>query len=368
MFGIDDMALATVGSGIINGISNIFGANKQAKAQESTNRMNLQIAREQNALNQSMLDQQQNFAVRTWEMQNEYNDPSAVSQRLREAGINPASVFGTGTTQSAGGISNPSGSPAAGAHMEAPDVGQFYTHVGASVHNAVNAYFQARLLNEQVKKAQSETHHQQIVNQLDEQSLQWDLMRRANDARLTKTQRLQAQRDLEFFNEVKNYRVLGEKNTAAIGEKQVQELEIRIASQKLEQEILRSNASWQDKMNEASYRSLCAGIQQALSAAWANNAASVESAARTAVANAQEAGLKLDNQQKEGIMDAIIDKAWNEADESYYNAGNAGKQFYGGRAGTELPYAPFDIKYHEVPELPRYYQARRKKRKTQPSQ
>ena len=63
MFGIDDLAVATLGSGIISGISNLFGANKQSKAQESANRANLQIAREQNALNQSMLNQQQNFAV-----------------------------------------------------------------------------------------------------------------------------------------------------------------------------------------------------------------------------------------------------------------------------------------------------------------
>ena len=327
MFGIDDLAVATLGSGIISGISNLFGANKQSKAQESANRANLQIAREQNALNQSMLNQQQNFAVRTWEMQNEYNDPSAVSQRLREAGINPAAVFGAGTTQSAGGISNPSGLPAAGAHMEAPDVGQFYNQVGASVHNAVNAYFQARLLNEQVKKAQSETHHQQIVNQLDEQSLQWDLMRRANDARLTKTQRLQAQRDLEFFNEVKNYRVLGEKNTAAIGEKQVEELQVRIATQKLEQEILRTNAKWQDRLNAASYNSLCAGISQALSAARLNDASAVESAARKAVAEAQEAGLKLDNEQKRELKDAIVDKAWYEAEEMLWKGANEHKKF-----------------------------------------
>lgn len=52
----------------------------------------------------SMYDKQRQHAVDDWHMMNAYNDPSAQMQRLRDAGLNPNLVYGSGadaTTSSA---------------------------------------------------------------------------------------------------------------------------------------------------------------------------------------------------------------------------------------------------------------------------
>ena len=55
-----------------------YAARKQLQAVRETNQMNYQIAQDNNAFNERM-----------WNLQNEYNTPSAQRARLEAAGINP---------------------------------------------------------------------------------------------------------------------------------------------------------------------------------------------------------------------------------------------------------------------------------------
>lgn len=78
-------ALPVVG-GIINAISG-------AKA----NQTNLQIAREYNQTQKDIAEYQAQYNERMWNMQNEYNTPSAQMERYKAAGLNPNLIYGQGT-------------------------------------------------------------------------------------------------------------------------------------------------------------------------------------------------------------------------------------------------------------------------------
>ncbi len=89
-------------------------ANKEIAA--STNQANKDIAQMNNEFNLNMLDkqieynkqayaQQRDDAVKFWNMQNEYNDPSKQMERLDKAGINAYQALGAVSSGSAGSVS-----------------------------------------------------------------------------------------------------------------------------------------------------------------------------------------------------------------------------------------------------------------------
>ncbi len=82
-------AIGTLGAGIVGSISQNNNVNKQIAAQQKENeknrQYNLMLAKQQNAWN-----------LEQWNRENQYNDPSAVMSRLRNAGINPALAYSNG--------------------------------------------------------------------------------------------------------------------------------------------------------------------------------------------------------------------------------------------------------------------------------
>lgn len=89
------------------GISGLFGK----KSNDKTNETNLQIARETNQTNVDLAREQRAYDREMWDLQNQYNDPSAQMQRMVAAGINPyiasGSVDSGSATSSAGGQTAP---------------------------------------------------------------------------------------------------------------------------------------------------------------------------------------------------------------------------------------------------------------------
>lgn len=77
---IDGNVISGAASAASSVVSDIFGSSSVKKANET----NLQIARENNAYNERM-----------WHMNNEYNSPANQKRLYREAGINPAFVYGS---------------------------------------------------------------------------------------------------------------------------------------------------------------------------------------------------------------------------------------------------------------------------------
>ena len=113
--GLADFAstLGSAGSSLIGGMFGLIGQKKQYK-------YNSKLQEQQAALEQQNWNQQ-------FQVQNEYNSPSAQMQRLQEAGINP--VFGSSGTIDTGvnGMSPAAsiGAPSVGgAGSISPDFGQ----------------------------------------------------------------------------------------------------------------------------------------------------------------------------------------------------------------------------------------------------
>lgn len=101
-----DLAGAAIG-----GLASVFGTSqqnrnidKQIKAQQQENVKNRQY-------NLMLAKQQNQWNLEQWNRENAYNDPTAQMQRLRNAGLNPDLVYGSG---SAANLSAPSPEMTAG--------------------------------------------------------------------------------------------------------------------------------------------------------------------------------------------------------------------------------------------------------------
>lgn len=72
-------------SAIIGGVSSIFGSGLSYKGQKEANKTNIELAQ-----------QGRQHDIDMWERQNAYNTPEMQMQRLREAGLNPNLMYGSG--------------------------------------------------------------------------------------------------------------------------------------------------------------------------------------------------------------------------------------------------------------------------------
>lgn len=93
-----------IGSALISGASSLLGGIFGSGAQSSANRTNLQIARETNQMQYQMFQEQNAFNERMYNQMQQYNTPAAQMQRYQDAGINPYIAAGnvqSGNAQSA---------------------------------------------------------------------------------------------------------------------------------------------------------------------------------------------------------------------------------------------------------------------------
>lgn len=110
--------------------SSLLGSAINAGSTARQNRLNRQFS-------EHMYNRQRQDSLADWTMQNSYNHPSAVMQRLREAKLNPHLVYGDGANMPAAQIrpaqfSNPS--------TEAPQV-----DVGGAASKGIAAYMQTQM-------------------------------------------------------------------------------------------------------------------------------------------------------------------------------------------------------------------------------
>ena len=87
-----------VGAAIIGGLGSIIGSAIGANAQRQANIQNMQLAKYQNNWQTAENDKAWNRSIEMWNMQNQYNSPTAQMSRLRQAGLNPNLVYGSGVT------------------------------------------------------------------------------------------------------------------------------------------------------------------------------------------------------------------------------------------------------------------------------
>lgn len=83
-----------------------------------------------NAGNKKSQERANKHNIEFWNMQNEYNDPSAQMQRLRKAGLNPNLIYGSNASGASGNAESIAPSKASDYNMPNPlqDINQFADH------------------------------------------------------------------------------------------------------------------------------------------------------------------------------------------------------------------------------------------------
>ena len=355
-------ALAGMSSQEAANAANIrLGEMNQQNVRE-TNATNKAIADAANAYNYKMFQEQNAFNLDMWNKQNAYNDPSAQVRRLLAAGINPAGNFGS--VSEAGSLSSASAQGAVTPEMQAPInnayVGAFDPTAGFA--GAESAILQALNWKTNAEKTASEVNYNNVKAQIEAIHGVAKLSQMMQEYNKGSVEYEMAKNALDIQKRTMDYQVTQMANTTKLGEKALDETDLRIASMRIQNDILSINKEWLPKMNGASYASIQAGIRQAISAANMNNASAVESAARTAVEKAREAGMKIDNENARDMQEAIVLGAYYEADKKIHEAGNERKRYYGGEVGYRLP-VPFDKKNRgelSYPDFTHYYKSHKK--------
>lgn len=105
-----------IGAGLLSGagsiLGSLFGGLFGSSGQSAANKANLQIARETNAQNYKMFQEQLGFTEDMWNKNNVYNSPSEQMKRYQEAGINPYMALDNISGGNAEAVSTPSPNPA----------------------------------------------------------------------------------------------------------------------------------------------------------------------------------------------------------------------------------------------------------------
>lgn len=142
-----------LGGSAVSAVASIFGADSQSRNVRQTNEMNyriaqetnenqLKIARENNQMQLDAMRENNAFnkqsAIDMFNMEAAYNTPLAQKQRLLEAGINPATLYGQGG--SVGGTVNASTPSASGSGIS-PSMPSFSTPHMETPPSVINTMF-----------------------------------------------------------------------------------------------------------------------------------------------------------------------------------------------------------------------------------
>lgn len=192
--------LIGAGGSFLSGIAGGLLGNSSTK---STNRTNLQIAREQNAFNQSMWNQQRDYNTQMYLQQRDYNTPLAQRQRYEEAGYNPYLVSGQITPGTMESPVAPNAQPAAGAVMQPSD----YSYVQNSVNNSIRTFFDTQMQEQGVRQAQaradieaSQAAFAKRKAELDIMDLEEQIANRKADTSLKKSQKGNVESQTDYTN------------------------------------------------------------------------------------------------------------------------------------------------------------------------
>lgn len=150
-------SIISAGGGLLGGLFGL-GSTKMA------NDANLQAVRETNAANRELARYNWEQQVDMWNRNNEYNSPIQQMQRLKEAGLNPNLVYGSGVTgNSSSSIPTPQMPTQEAPHFEKYDT----SFIAQSSDAAVRAYQQQRQIDSQLslnKSQESAIQSQNLVN------------------------------------------------------------------------------------------------------------------------------------------------------------------------------------------------------------
>lgn len=121
---------------LINGGANLLGQSASIIAQSSINKKTRKWNEKMHAL-------QRSEALADYQMQNQYNHPSSIMARLREAKLNPNLVYGNGTSVESAAPVKPSGVESW--NPQAPKI-----DLGSAAGSAISAFYDTQMRQAQI--------------------------------------------------------------------------------------------------------------------------------------------------------------------------------------------------------------------------
>lgn len=145
---------------IIDGLGSFAGSMIGANAQRQANIQNMQLAKYQNNWQTAENEKAYARSVEMWNMQNAYNAPTAQMSRLRQAGLNPNLVYGSGVTGNSAGsapqyqpakIQRATMEPYRGWNLGLSDAASMYMAMRQNKAQVENMEAQNKLIKEQAR-------------------------------------------------------------------------------------------------------------------------------------------------------------------------------------------------------------------------
>lgn len=139
-------AVGTLGAGLAGSIGG-------SKSTRSANRMNYKINQMNNEFNAAEAQKSRDYMTEMWNKTNEYNSPSAMRQRLAEAGYNPYLALNSGVSGTASNVGSPvTGSAASAAPQQSYD----WSDLASSISSAAQIFNQTQQSSAQVSALQGQ--------------------------------------------------------------------------------------------------------------------------------------------------------------------------------------------------------------------
>ena len=347
-----------IGSALISGgaslLGNLFGGLSSGSAQRSANETNLQIAQMNNQRQYQMFQEQNAFNERMYNQMQQYNTPTAQMQRYADAGINPYIAAGnvqTGNVQSAL-QSAPAPQMQAAQVQPVTGPGDAMMNAGAQISSIVGQYAQNALALAQAKKTEAEANWVDRLNAA-------NVLKLNSSSRLDDGQSSLLGLDYKLKSDtLGNYIKLSDLSVIN-AEKTNEQLEVATQSIRLENALKNIDLGIQSQYGEQMFKAnlakaiaeafaTSAGVRQRdaeIAIGWKNantnaknadtnrmnartNAAVGAAQVRNLIANAiktaeETSGIKIDNRNKQRIVDLTIEGLGLD------NAGKANKTYIG---------------------------------------
>lgn len=333
-------AIAAGGASIASAQSQASANDTNLKMNSETNETNKQIASETNELQAQQFQQNMNWLREQYYNTQNYNSPKNMVARYKAAGINPyfamGNSAGASASSSVGGASVPSYSVP---HMEAGHVEPInydFSGLSDSVAHANDAYYQNEFVSEQTQAMRIENTYRAAKQLMELHESQSRIQQNLASAKVGSAQYELLLKQKEQTDQAINLvasQMEDLKVQPKIQNQLAQAQTDYVKAQKEYQSIINRFAPDQQKKL---LRNLDAEYDKILSEANNNNAMAAHNIALEALTHAQEDGVNLDNDVKYDIADALVDKAFSEADAEYWRAQQSAKNVRFGRL-AEVP-------------------------------
>lgn len=283
IFGIDDLALGTLGAGIISGIGSFFGgksaSDSNLQAQRETNEMQMKMFQQQMDYNRAAEDRARSYALEDFDMENQYNSAAAQRQRFEQAGLNPALMM-QGQGASSGQIEATSASSAPSApQLGAPVQQDYITPAMQQMVNGMIGFSQAQKNAEEAAGIASDTRVKAATEQLRIKQAFQENQKRIYELRSMK--HLPKIKEMELKNLQEQNRILQDTNAVLdmtqdarvksqetmnyLNDSLARKYDAEYRAQEIKNKFVRFHEENKIKIDERTIDSIAAGIQEAAS-------------------------------------------------------------------------------------------------------